>query len=82
MSLAHALVGRGFGSKGDNYVLSLCLDAAMLCGRLLLFVGCFTSQQHASVSQGRIYSDKFTCFHTEKEFSCRSNFPSHPAIVY
>ena len=32
-----------------------------------LFVGCFTSQQHASVSQGRICSDNFTCCHTEIE---------------
>ena len=32
-----------------------------------LFVGCFTSQQQASVSQGRICSDKFTCCHTEIE---------------
>ena len=31
-----------------------------------LFVGCLTSQQ-ASVSQGRIYSDNFTCCHTEIE---------------
>ena len=35
-------------------------------GRLLL-VGCLTSQQHASVSQGRICSDNFTCCHTEIE---------------
>ena len=32
-----------------------------------LFVGCLTSQQHASVSQGRICSDSFTCCHTEIE---------------
>ena len=32
-----------------------------------LFVGCLTSQQHASVSQGRICSDNFTCCHTETE---------------
>ena len=30
-------------------------------------VGCLTSQQHASVSQGRICEDKFTCCHTEIE---------------
>ena len=30
-------------------------------------VGCFTSQQQASVSQGRICSDNFTCCHTEIE---------------
>ena len=31
------------------------------------FVGCLTSQQHASVSQGRICSDNFTCCHTKIE---------------
>ena len=30
-------------------------------------VGCLTSQQYASVSQGRICSDNFTCCHTEIE---------------
>ena len=30
-------------------------------------VGCLTSQQHASVSQGRICSDNFTCCYTEIE---------------
>ena len=30
-----------------------------------LFVGCLTSQQQASVSQGRICEDNFTCCHTE-----------------
>ena len=34
---------------------------------VVLFVGCLTSQQHASVSQGRIYSDNFTCCHSETE---------------
>ena len=33
----------------------------------LLFVGCLTSQQHASVSQGRFCEDNFTCCHTEIE---------------
>ena len=32
-----------------------------------LFVGCLASQQHASVSQGRICKDNFTCCHTEIE---------------
>ena len=35
--------------------------------RTRLFVGCLTSQQHASVSQGRICWDNFTCCHTEIE---------------
>ena len=34
---------------------------------LLLFVGCLRSQQHASVSQGWICSDNFTCCLTEIE---------------
>ena len=32
-----------------------------------LLVGCLTSQQHASVCQGRICSDNFACCHTEIE---------------
>ena len=32
-----------------------------------LFVGCLTSQQQASVSQGRICSNNFRCCHTEIE---------------
>ena len=35
--------------------------------RVCLFVGCLTSQQHASVSLGQICSDNFTCCHTEIE---------------
>ena len=42
----------GYGSDGD----SVCW-----------LVACLTSQQHASVSQGRICSDNFTCCHTEIE---------------
>ena len=39
-----------------------------VCRRLLvLLAGCLTSQQHASVSRGRICSDNFTCCHTERE---------------
>ena len=33
----------------------------------VVVVGCLTSQLHASVSQGRICSDNFTCCHTDKE---------------
>ena len=33
----------------------------------LLFVGCLMSQQHASVSQGRICSDNFRSCHIEIE---------------
>ena len=33
----------------------------------VLLVGCLTSQQHASESQGRICENNFTCCHTEIE---------------
>ena len=45
-------------------VIALCARVVVVC---FLFVGCLTSQQHASVSQGRICSDNFTCCHTEIE---------------
>ena len=35
--------------------------------KVCLFVGCLTSQQHASVPQGRTCTDNFTCCHTEIE---------------
>ena len=35
--------------------------------RVCLLVACLMSQQQASVSQGRICSDNFTCCHTEME---------------
>ena len=38
-----------------------------VCLFVCLLVGCLTSQQQASVSQGRICSDNFTCCHTEIE---------------
>ena len=44
---------------------------------LLLFVGCLTSQQHASESQGRIFSDKFTCCHTEIEAADQTFYLTH-----
>ena len=39
-----------------------------------LFVGCSTSQQQASVSQGRICSDNCTCCHTEIHVADRTFF--------
>ena len=44
-----------------------CALHSLLIDEVCLLVGCLTSQQHASVSQGRIYSDNFTCCHTEIE---------------
>ena len=41
------------------------LEADTLTTRPTMFSGCLTSQQHASVSQGRICTDNFTCCHTE-----------------
>ena len=47
-----------------------------------LLVGCLTSQQHASVSQGRICSRQFTCCHTEIEAADQtSTSPSHSILT-
>ena len=43
---------------------------------ILLLVGCLTSQQQASVSQGRICSDNFTCCHTEIEVADQKFYPT------
>ena len=54
----------------DPYLCDFIKKLAMVCIQTVtvcLFVGCLTSQQQASVSQGRICSDNFTCCHTEIE---------------
>ena len=61
-----------FGASADSEINSPpppppALSPLLLGFVLVLFVGCLTSQQHASVSQGRICSDKFSCFHSEIE---------------
>ena len=47
---------------------SFCLSVLCLAS-LMLLVACLTSQQHISVSQGRICSDNLTCCHTEIEIA-------------
>ena len=57
-------------------VVQLTRDALVNCVTHLEFVcwlvGCLTSQQHASVSQGLVCSDKFACCHTQKEVADRT----------
>ena len=48
--------------------------------RLLLFVGCLTSQQHARVLQRRVCSDNYTCSHTEIEVADETVSPSHSIL--
>ena len=48
------------------------------CAGWGLLVGCLTSQQHASVSQGRICTDNFTCCHTEIDVADQT----YPVTVY
>ena len=44
---------------------------------VLLLVGCFTSQQQASVSQGRSGTDNFLCCHTETEVADQTFYLTH-----
>ena len=59
-SLLHCLITK-YNERTHSAVLP-----SSLCG-ICLFVGCLTSQQQASVSQGRICSDNCTCCHAEIE---------------
>ena len=47
--------------EGEDHNTTSCWIA------VCLLVGCLTSQQQASISQGRICSDNFACCHTEIE---------------
>ena len=49
----------------SNSLLQYRLPCPPLIAEVCWLVGCLTSQQQASVSQGRICSDNFTCYHTE-----------------
>ena len=53
------------GSQCSTQFLSHLYDSTWR--KLCLLVGCLTSQQQTSVSQGRICSDNFTRWHTEIE---------------
>ena len=56
---------QGSHTKCRVSALHVALQEFFACSHLCLFVGFLTSQQHASVSQGRICSDNLTCCHTE-----------------
>ena len=58
-----------FRSLADRWGTTVNLTTNLLHSLRFVcwLVGCLTSQQHASVSQGRICSDNFTCCHTEIE---------------
>ena len=47
-------------------------------GVCCLLVGCLTSLQHASVSQGRICSENFTCCHTETKVADQTFYLTQP----
>ena len=59
---------RGFPMAGGESACNGAQgDRGFPMAGVCLLVGCLTSQQQASVSQGRICSDNFTCCHTEIE---------------
>ena len=77
------VVGSGMRSAREGRTrepLPAELSRPTMAGFVLL-VGCLTSQQHASVSRGRISSDNFTCCHTEIEVADQNVLP-HPVTVY
>ena len=57
-------------SQFSAFHCMICSQCHFLVGLFVcLLVGCLTSQQQASVSQGRICSDNFACCHTEREIA-------------
>ena len=42
--------------------------------KICMLVGCLMAQQHASLFQGQICSDKFTCCHTEIEVADQTSY--------
>ena len=54
-------------TSGSHQPFAPLLGSSSCVMFVCLLVGCLTSQQHASVSQGRICTDNFTCCHTEIE---------------
>ena len=67
-------LGVGSNKEAEKEVVS---KSSLFCW----LVGCLTSQQHASVSQGRICADNFACCHTEIEVADQTFLP-HPVTVY
>ena len=57
---------KSFLLMGEDQDVNFSKSVNLTC-TVCLFVGCLTSQQHATVSQGRICTDNFTCCHTELE---------------
>ena len=63
-------VGHGLSMCQTTWIYGKCLQYVgngLDVWDCLFVVGCLTSKQHASVSQGRICTDSFTCCHTEIE---------------
>ena len=65
-----------------NAYMQIKLNILTVSLKSLLFVGCLTSQQYASVSQGRMCSDKCTCCHAEREVANQTApcTPSTPTL--
>ena len=69
--------------KSKMWKTCMCSYYELPWNTVSLLVGCLTSQQHASVSQGRICSDNFMCCHTEIEVADQtfSVSPSHSILT-
>ena len=61
----HSQPVRWLDSHPHKYLINIV--SAMVLVKVGWFAGCLTSQQHASVSQGQICEDNFSCCHTEIE---------------
>ena len=73
----HTALGTTEWCSEDRHVHNDLCETGTGLRSVCLLVGCLTSKQHASVSQGRICSDKFTCCHTEIEVADPTFYLNH-----
>ena len=77
-ALRRSTLTNSFICLQPRYLLACPDNMPVYLRDFFVVVGCLTSQHHASVSQGRICSDKFTCCHTKIEVYChRANQSQH-----
>ena len=82
MPYMHVFVFCTCSAQMNMFHMDLDIHSLLLLNRVCLLVGCLTSQQQDSVFQGRIYSDNYTCCHTEIQVADKlSTSPSHSILT-
>ena len=65
----------------SSFLFLIIRHRYLVCLLVACLLACLTSQQHASVSQGRICTDKSTCCHTEIEVANQTFSDTRPTSL-